>query len=99
MLALQRGSTPPQKIKSLFGTVLTTHHIDIVSLPISTGSSSSHLYSIRGKTPQDKHFSPVLLSPPRTHVEKLKVKKPLYHSFYIIIINIIIMTIIIVIQI
>lgn len=74
MLALQRRTTPPQKIKSLFGTVLTTHHIDIVSLPISTGSSSSHLYGIRGKAPQDKRFSPFLLIHPRTCLENLKAK-------------------------
>lgn len=74
MLALQRRTTPPQKIKSLFGTVLTTHHIDIVSLPISTGSSSSHLYGIRGKAPQDKCFSPFLLIHPRTCLENLKAK-------------------------
>lgn len=74
MLALQRRTTPPQKIKSLFGTVLTTHHIDIVSLPISTGSSSSHLYGIRGKAPQDRRFSPFLLIHPRTCLENVKAK-------------------------
>lgn len=59
MLALQRRTTPPQKIKSLFGTVLTTHRIDIVSLPISTAPSPSHLHGVRGKAPQDKQlFSP-----------------------------------------
>lgn len=58
MLALQRRPTPPQKIKSLFGTVLTARHIDIVSLSISTRSSSAHLYGARGTDPQDKLSSP-----------------------------------------
>lgn len=59
MLALQRRPTPPQKIKSLFGTVLTTQHIDIVSLPVSTRPSPSHLYGARGTGPEDKLSSSI----------------------------------------
>lgn len=91
MLALQRRTTPPQKIKSLFGTVLTTHHIDIVSLPISTGSSPSRLYGVRGKNPTGQALCcffphPSQNMPGKPESEGWADSKPLHLSLYITII-------------
>lgn len=74
MLALQRRPAPPQKIKSLFGTVLTTQHVDIASLSISAGSSSSHLCGVRGTDPRHKRCPPCSPHPSQKRLIKLTAK-------------------------